>query len=183
MPRNIELKARIQATAAVHATAAEISQAPAEVLEQTDTFFPVPQGRLKLREIPDQPGELIFYERQDMPGPCASSYRIYRSDAPRELRDILAGSLGVRGIVRKTRHLYRTEGLRIHIDDVEGLGTYFEIEILLGPGEEAAEAQERADARAARFDIASDDLVDVAYIYLLEEAAGGGLPESGSVSS
>ncbi len=74
MPRNVEIKARIRDTNAVRARAAALADAPAVVLEQVDTFFNLPEGRLKLRVFPDEKGELIAYRRPNSAGPKTSEY-------------------------------------------------------------------------------------------------------------
>ncbi len=82
MPRNVEIKARVRDMNAVRVRAAALSDAPAVVLEQEDTFFNVPDGRLKLRVFPDGKGELIAYRRPDSVGPKTSEYFVYRTPHP-----------------------------------------------------------------------------------------------------
>src|SRR5512137_1239926 len=98
MPRNVEIKARVRDADAVRARAEALSDRPAVVLDQEDTFFRVPEGRLKLRVFPDGKGELIAYRRPDAEGPKTSEYFVYRTSQPAQLALLLTRALGVRGI-------------------------------------------------------------------------------------
>jgi adenylate cyclase len=68
MPANIEIKAVLTDSVSAHAIATRLSGAPAEVVDQTDIFFPCAGGRFKLRVRGPNDGELIFYDRPDGPG-------------------------------------------------------------------------------------------------------------------
>src|SRR5204863_8692897 len=105
MRRNIELKARCRDLAAAGAAAIQIGAAPQRVLVQTDAYFHVPQGRLKLREIEGEPAELIFYQRADSTTSRDSHYEISPVPNPASMMAALGGALGVRAIVRKRRAL------------------------------------------------------------------------------
>ena len=74
MPRNIEIKARVDDLDALAARVAAIATSGPTAIAQDDTFFPCPAGRLKLRELADGTGQLIFYQRADEEGPKASFY-------------------------------------------------------------------------------------------------------------
>lgn len=176
MPTNVELKARARNLAKLIETAARLSDSPPVRLDQDDTFFATPAGRLKLRVIDStdgggRRGELIFYTRADAPGPRESAYIIASTPEPDPLRDVLAAALGIAGRVRKTRTLYLAGQTRIHIDDVEGLGAFVEIETVLRPGQRSDEAAAITDRVAAALDIREADLVDRAYVDLLRDAA------------
>jgi adenylate cyclase class IV len=167
MATNIEWKARAHNPEYQRTLAERRAGCPPEVLEQVDTFFPVPRGRLKLRQLAPDRGELIFYERPNQPGPKQSNYSVVPTSEPAALRGILAQALGVRGEVRKRRRLYLVGQSRIHLDDVEGLGTFLEVEVVLAPGQDLAEGERiAADLRRA-LDVRAEDLVDRAYIDLL----------------
>ena len=176
MPTNIELKARAHDVAKLIETASRLSDAPPVRLDQDDTFFATPSGRLKLRVIDatdgsDRRGELIFYTRADAPGPRESAYIIASTPEPDSLRDILAAALGTAGRVRKRRMLYLAGQTRIHIDDVEGLGAFVELETVLRPGQGSDEGAAITDRIAAALGIRSVDLVDRAYVDLLRDGA------------
>ncbi len=169
MPRNVEIKARVRDMSAVRARAAAMSDAPSIVLAQEDTFFNVPDGRLKMRIFPDGRGELIAYRRPDSVGPKTSEYFVYRTPHPEQLADLLTRSLGIRGVVRKRRLLYLVGQTRIHLDEVEGLGTFLELEVVLDDGQPDAEGETIARRLLADLGVRAEDRVAAAYIDLLEE--------------
>src|SRR5437879_4211110 len=103
MARNIEVKARISELTTVRAKVASLASVPVEVLEQTDTFFVVPNGRLKVREFRDGSGELISYERPNEQGPKESQYSRFACTNARALSVILSRVLPARGTVVKRR--------------------------------------------------------------------------------
>ena len=101
MPRNIEIKARIDSVEAMLPVAQALADAPLQTIAQDDTFFVCAQGRLKLRDFGDGSGELIHYERADADGPTLSDYICVPTSDPSALRDALTRALGVSGRVRK----------------------------------------------------------------------------------
>jgi predicted adenylyl cyclase CyaB len=141
------------------------------VLEQEDTFFSVPEGRLKLRVFPDGKGELIAYRRPDAVGPKTSEYFVYRTAHPEILSALLDRSLGVRGVVRKRRLLYLAGPTRIHLDEVEGLGAFLELEVVLADGQPEAEGEAIARRLLSDLGVRDEDRVAAAYIDLLEAEA------------
>ncbi len=168
MPRNVEIKARVRDMDAIHARAAALSDAPAIVLEQEDTFFHVPDGRLKLRVFPDGKGELIAYRRPDAVGAKTSEYFVFRTPHPDALKRLLTEALGVRGIVRKRRLLFLIGQTRIHLDEVEGLGTFLELEVVLSDGQPEAEGETIARRLLVDLGVRDEDRIAAAYIDLLE---------------
>ncbi len=140
MARNIEIKARVASLAAVESLAAALSGKEPVAIAQDDTFFACPDGRLKLRAFSDGTGELIFYRRADDTGPKESFYVISPTSSPDTLRDALGLAYGVIGRVRKQRLLFMAGRTRIHLDRVEGLGEFLELEVVLRDGESARPA-------------------------------------------
>src|SRR3974377_677953 len=98
-----------------------MSDPPVVVLEQEDTFFNIGRGRLKLRESSAGHVELIYYERQDTPGPRRSNFLISPTTEPESLKEVLTAAFGIAGVVRKRRWLYHAGQTRIQLDEVEGL--------------------------------------------------------------
>ena len=168
MARNVEIKARMRNPDRIRSVLDRLVDSPPELLEQTDTFFSVPNGRLKLRVQPGR-SELIYYERPDTPSAKRSCYFVARIDEPDLLRAILAESIGLRGTVEKRRLLYRVGRTRVHLDEVVGLGSFLEIEVVLDEGEAVEDGIATANRLMERLGIAKDDLVASAYIDLLEE--------------
>lgn len=166
--RNVEIKAKVRDWDEVAARAEALSGTAGEVLEQEDVFFSVTEGRLKLRTFPDGRGELIAYDRPDCAGATTSHYRIFRTGEPENLKSVLAQGMGIRGIVRKRRILHWVDSTRIHLDDVEGLGRFLELEVVLRDGESEACGVGVADRLLEALGIAEADRIDCAYIDLLE---------------
>jgi len=167
MARNVEIKARARDFARQTRLVKALATAGPEHLEQRDVFFRVPNGRLKLRYLAPDRGELIAYERPDQTGPKTSSYDICPSDTPGLLETVLTRSAGVIGVVAKRRTVYFYENVRIHLDVVEGLGSFLELEVVLAADDDPASGRELAEALMASLDIGSADLIDCAYIDLL----------------
>lgn len=172
MPANIEIKARVADPETLLAAAKNLVGAEPEIIKQTDTFYRVATGRLKVREFADGTGELIFYQRPDAEGPKTSDYAISRTTDGAALQKLLTAALPVRGVVRKTRRLLLAGRTRIHLDEVEGLGSFMELEVVLEDGEDPAAGQAEADELMKELGIGSADLVSGAYIDLLEKKPG-----------
>ncbi|XP_064559200.1 uncharacterized protein LOC135442854 [Zonotrichia leucophrys gambelii] len=138
-----------------------------QVLLQTDTFFRVPRGRLKLRRTQDGRGELIFYERPDSAGPKLSKFSITPTADPEGLQAVLSQSLGVLGTVRKERLLFLLGQTRLHLDRVQGLGDFLELEVVLRPEQSEEDRQRVALELLQEFGIGEQDLISGAYLDLL----------------
>lgn len=168
MPANIEIKARVRDFAGLRTRAAKLSDTPVEVIPQVDTFFNVPQGRLKLRVLAPDRGQLIYYQRLDQGGPKRSDYHLAETSNPGSLRHVLELAYGIRGVVKKTRYLYLAGQTRIHVDDVEGLGQFMELEVVLHEGQGDAEGQAIAEGLMASLGVERGDLLEGAYMDLIE---------------
>jgi len=168
---NVEIKAKLADINKTNALAAKLTQSDGEQITQCDTFFHCDTGRLKLREFGDGTGQLISYHRSDAAEATPSDYLIYPTDSSEALRLTLSKTLGVRGVVQKTRQLYLLGRTRIHVDEVRDLGAYFELEVVLEEGEDTVLATAEANALMTQFNIRNEDLVHVAYIDLLAEKA------------
>lgn len=129
--RNVELKRRCPDLEAVRRAAVALGARDMGILRQRDTFFNAPGARLKLRDFGDGRAELISYRRPDTADARGSDYRICAVADPAALVGALSDALGVCGVVQKTRHLFLHGHTRIHLDAVEGLGTFVELETVL----------------------------------------------------
>ncbi|MGB9198818.1 MAG: class IV adenylate cyclase [Terriglobales bacterium] len=172
MPRNLEIKAALRDRAAAMAVAARLADSGPEVTFQEDVFFPCEDARLKLRTVHSSSGaapqgELIRYRRDDLAEVRCSNYSIARTPDPQILRDILSGTLGVIGIIKKTRTLYLAGQTRIHIDRVEGLGDFLEFEVVLRENQSEDDGKHIAKHLLADFGIDARDLIAEAYVDLL----------------
>jgi predicted adenylyl cyclase CyaB len=123
---------------------------------------------LKLRIQNPERGELIYYERPDQGGPKRSDYHLAETADPENLKIALSLALGVRGVVRKTRYLYMAGQTRIHLDDVEDLGYFMELEVVLKSGQSDAEGQAIAQDLMRRLGIREEALLEGAYVDLIE---------------
>jgi adenylate cyclase class IV len=167
MPRNIEIKARIDSIEALLPRAAALADQGPTVILQDDTFFRCPSGRLKLRTFEDGHGELIFYRRADRQGPKESFYLCTPTPAPDTLRQSLELAYGPAGRVRKRRTLFLVGRTRVHLDQVEGLGHFLELEVVLAEDEPADAGVHEARQLMQRLGIGPQALVEGAYVDLL----------------
>lgn len=169
MARNIEIKAKIPSVEALLPRAAVLAdEGPVEIL-QDDTFFRCEGGRLKLRTYAGGTGDLVFYRRADEAGPKESFYLLSPTASPDTLREALTAAYGQAGRVRKHRTLFLAGRTRIHLDEVEGLGSYLELEVVLREGEQAEAGVAEARALLDRLGVGAADLVEGAYLDLLRE--------------
>jgi predicted adenylyl cyclase CyaB len=172
MARNIEIKARTNEFEQLRERAAALAPEAPLIFRQQDFFYEVPTGRLKLRQFDDgTPSELIFYQRDDRDGPKVSYYSRSPVTNPEAMHALLAQALTTRGIVTKERHVYLVGRTRIHLDRVDGLGDFVELEVLLGQHDDEAGGEKEAHEMFARLGVAQSDLVPVAYVDLLTEPA------------
>ena len=168
MARNVEVKARIDSVEALLPQARALADGNAERSEQDDIFFACTHGRLKLRDFGDGSGELIHYERADSSGPKLSDYvRAPTSDAA-ALREALSRAHAVIGRVRKTRWLLRVGQTRVHLDRVEGLGDFMELEVVLLPSQSVDEGAAVAEALMAQLGVPAAHRLAGAYLDLLQ---------------
>ena len=174
MARNIEIKARVADIAALAARAAAVADSGPVEIAQDDTFFRCHNGRLKLRAFDDGRGELIFYHRLDADGPKVSFYVLSPTSSPDTLREALTLANGQEGRVVKHRTLFLVGRTRVHLDRVQGLGDYVELEVVLSDDEAEDEGIREAHALMARLQVTPDCLVQGAYHDLLRARAGAG---------
>jgi predicted adenylyl cyclase CyaB len=165
--RNVEIKARLRDLEGTRRLAERIADGAPEDVEQTDTFFRVAEGRLKLRERTGGDAELIYYRRPDATGPKESQYETVRVADAGRLRELLAAALGVAGRVVKRRRVYRAGRTRIHLDDVRDLGAFLELEVELAKEEPMEAGVREADRLMAALEVGEDALVAGAYVDLL----------------
>lgn len=130
---NVELKLELRDLALARSICRTIGAAHIATLEQTDTYYNVPSGRLKKRECRGEPTEYVFYDRPDKARARLSHFSIYTEQQALERFGV--SPLPVWVVVRKTRELYMLGGVRIHLDSVEGLGNFLEFEALVSPSQ------------------------------------------------
>ena len=171
MARNVEIKAAVSDPDAIRRRLSGIASGPPQIIEQLDTFFVVSAGRLKVRRFEDGSGELIAYERTNAAGPKTSNYSIVSCDDAARLVEILAHILPVRGQVVKQRELFLVDRTRVHLDQVEGLGSFVELEVVLRNNDSIEAGTREARDLMDRLGITRESLVADAYIDLIERRA------------
>jgi adenylate cyclase class IV len=157
LPSNIEIKARARNFEQIRSRAEKMSDTPVQIIPQEDIFFNVEKGRLKLRILSPDQSQLIYYTRPDQDGPKRSDYHITRSPDPQNLTRVLELAYGIRGVVRKTRYLYLVGQTRIHLED----------------GQSDADGQRIAEDLMFALGVESEDLIEGAYMDLLEKPSSG----------
>ena len=167
MARNIEIKARIESIEGMRTKVAALADhGPIELL-QNNTFFTCARGRLKLGALSATEGQLIFYQRANHMGPKESFFIIAPTAAPDSVRAALSLAYGQAGRVRTQRTVYVVGRTRVHLDRVEGLGHFLELEVVLAEGEPAGPGVEEAHKLMAALGITPAQLIEGAYVDLL----------------
>ena len=188
MRRNIELKMRCVDLPEAHRIAADLGAALDVVERQRDIYVPSRTGRLKLRQAwPDdlasspapqaragpgkrRRGELIWYRRGDEPRPRPSDYIVIAVEDDEALYAVLGEALGVTVEVDKRRAVYLYENVRIHIDDVAGLGGFVEFEAIVDATCDDRAALAKIERLHDAFGSACGQVVDVSYADLVRQA-------------
>jgi homotetrameric cytidine deaminase len=169
--RNVELKARDPDPARTLERALALGADDRGEIRQRDTYFSRARGRLKLRE--QETGgsplwdELIEYSRADSTDARTSTYRRVPVADVAPLREALDAAYGTLGTVTKRRRVLLWEGVRIHLDEVEGLGSYLELEAVAEVGSDLNAEHDKIERLRAEFGIEEDDLVATSYSDLL----------------
>jgi len=172
MRRNIELKVRLSRLEEARQIAQQLATDYLGVQQQTDTYFHCAIGRLKLREKDGAGAELIWYARPDEAGPKASDYQLVPTSAPTELKQALTSAWGQWLVVRKRREIFLYQNVRIHLDEVEQLGSFLEFEAVLEPKMDVQSGYDQLAELEQRFGIAAADRLEGSYSDLLAEQAG-----------
>lgn len=138
------------------------------VQQQVDTYFRCHRGRLKLRQIDGLSAQLVWYDRPDQKGPKPSQYLLVPVSNPETLKAALAAGLGIQRVVAKRREVFLAGNVRIHLDEVTGLGDFVEFEAALGPGIDQPAARAQVDRLVDQFTIGPGDLLAGSYADMLE---------------
>ena len=170
MARNIEIKARIERIEALIPVIASLADTGPFDLPHHDTFFNCPSGKLKLRAFSANAGELIYYQRPDLKGPKLSIYQISPTNSPDSLRNTLASAYGILGTVRKRRTLYLLGNTRFHLDHVDTLGDFLELEVVLSENQTASSGESFALELMAKIGVLPSQLISTSYLDLLHKS-------------
>jgi adenylate cyclase class 2 len=134
---------------------------------QVDTYFNVKNGRLKLREGHIE-NNLIYYERNDQPGPKGSDFQLINLPDATQLKGVLSRSLGIKIIVEKKRDIWFIGNVKFHIDEVPGLGSFAEIEASNKYADVSKEElQKQCDFYVKELGITGEELISISYSDML----------------
>lgn len=164
--QNLEVKVRHADLDAAREALGRLGAQFGAIEVQRDTYFRVPRGRLKLREIDGRVANLIWYERPDREGVRGSAYYLVPvADAP-AMRAALTAALGITGEVRKQREIHFWHNVRIHLDQVNGLGSFLEMEAVLASEPDEIASRERLHHLSAALGISAASQIASSYIDL-----------------
>jgi predicted adenylyl cyclase CyaB len=174
MPVNFEFKARSHNNEELERLLQSFHPRFAGEDIQTDTYFNVPVGRLKLREGTIEHA-LIHYQRSNFAGAKQSDVLLYQHQPDKTLKDILTNALGIKVVVVKRRRIWFVDHVKFHFDHVDGLGNFVEVEAIDWDGTQSvSKLQEQCAYYAALFQIKSECYVAESYSdMLLAEAVQG----------
>ncbi|MEO7265209.1 MAG: class IV adenylate cyclase [Ferruginibacter sp.] len=160
---NIEFKARIMNIKAAEEKLQQLN--PIFIGEdlQTDTYYNVPQGRLKLREGNIE-NALIYYERENLAGSKQSNVILYEHTPSSQLKSLIEKVHGIKTIVIKRRKIYFIDNVKFHFDHVENLGEFMEVEAIDKDGSiPVTMLQMQADKYSSFFEISPQDFIELSY--------------------
>ena len=164
--KNLEFKANCDSLDVFRERLARLQAEHRRTMKQLDTYFNVPQGRLKLREIDTDEAQLIYYERSDLAESRYSNYQVCGISEPMAFKQIATMAWGVKGVVEKQRELWMFGDTRIHLDEVRNLGQFVELETVIRDQTEE-EAQTEHQLVKDALGIKEEDLVSVSYSDLI----------------
>nr|XP_050041282.1 uncharacterized protein LOC126538482 [Dermacentor andersoni] len=180
MPSNVELKARLADRSCLLERVRPLARSHS-ALRQQDTYFGAARGRLKLRwqellaengDVQKETATLYFYDRPDTEGPKRSDYDFLQFSTIDEallLKRLLSRSMGVRGVVSKKRDLFLVGQTRVHVDTVEALGDFVELEVVLEEKQTTEEGQAIAKGLCKELGIDTSGLISGSYIDMLPQ--------------
>ena len=170
---NIEIKARYNNLENARSIAYKLQTDYLGVLHQIDTYFVTKSGRLKLREIDGEIAQLIPYSKKYRSGPMKSDYALLTVENPIQVKDLFNTLLGIEFVVDKKREVFLIGNVRVHLDEVVGLGSFVEFEAVYEDSspEERSNQVQRVHDLMKIFEIKNEDLLDLSYVdYLAPES-------------
>lgn len=165
---NVEIKARYPDLVRGEAVCRELGARDLGIDRQTDVYFRVSSGRLKLRFSTLGPSYLVSYQRANDAGPRDSRYDTLPVEEPEKLKSMLAGTLGIKIEVVKERHIFLHGNVRIHLDELPDLGSFVEFEAMVDDEAQVEAERERVNDLMARFGIDESQLIGVSYSDMIE---------------
>ena len=167
VPRNLEIKVRVADLAPARATAARLGARPAGVEVQVDRYYELEGGpRLKLRTVPGRPAELIRYRRLECDAVRTSDYEVTPVRDAAARRCLVPKTRPV-VTVRKRREVLLLDNVRIHLDEVDGLGRFLELEAVVDAAHDQAACRRRVAEITAALGLREADFIRASYAELL----------------
>ena len=159
----IEIKASLRDVRAAEKILTDFNARFIGADRQKDTYFRVAEGRLKLR-VGNIENALIYYKRADQAGPKRSDVTLYKTQPGDGLKDFLEQAIGVVSVVEKVRRIYFIDNVKIHLDEVVGLGSFIEIEAIDADGSIGiGRLREQCGRWMEAFGILQTDLLENSY--------------------
>lgn len=166
MPRNLEIKVKVDDVSLLEKVAIDLGAKFGGDFVQVDTYFDIADGRLKLREFDDgDEAELIFYQRDETNERRWSDYEVIPVCEAGKLKNLLLRIFGLKVVVEKRRKIYLYENARIHLDKVKNLGDFVEFEVIYK--DDAKQAEELLEFLIRRFNLKQENFILVSYSDLL----------------
>ncbi len=166
--QNLEIKAKYNDLQHAEKVAIQINAVKKWTRIQKDIYFVTPNGKLKLRVVDSAACDLIYYNRPDNKKAEISNYKIYKTQKPHELLEILTEFFSLDITVEKTRTLYIFKNVRIHLDSVNQLGSFIEFEAVLDEKNDLNVSSDHLDFLSEKFNISDNQLVNTGYFELLK---------------
>lgn len=165
----VELKARVDDLTAFRNKLIRYGAKQKGVFHQIDTYYEVPKGRLKLREVEGKAdAELIYYERENVTVPKRSSIFILTIPKPQTFKQILERIMKITTIVDKVREIYLYESIQVHLDRVKSLGSFIEFELVSSQdADQQKKDQLRLEKLREKLDISPERLERLSYSDLI----------------
>lgn len=167
--QNVEFKAELRDPQLARIICRHLGATHIATLEQRDTYFRVPDGRLKKRETKGEPTEYVFYHRQNRARPRLSHFTIYSEE--QALQRYGSRPLPVWLTIEKKRDLWMYQSVRLHFDEIESLGRFFEAEALVTPRVHVGRAHRRVNKIRDRFAPALGEIISVSYSDMIARQA------------
>jgi adenylate cyclase, class 2 len=167
---NVEFKAELLNLETARAICARLGARHQGLLRQRDTYYRLSGQRLKRRECPGRPAEWIRYGRPDVAGPRVSEYELFSDGEAAARMGTDPGQPWA--TVAKVRDLYLLANVRIHLDEVEGLGSYLEFEAMVVGDHDRANCERAVENLRGAFASVLGRAVAVGYADLLAAAEG-----------
>lgn len=161
--KNIEFKAKVKSLSSIEKKIVKLGAIFKGEFKQVDTYYNVPKARLKLRETAGEESSLIYYNRENIVGHRESNVIYYKHAPSQELMSILELQFGIKVKVNKVRKIYKLNNINLHIDDVDSLGTFVEVEAGKEKGMDDEHLSKQCDELFTALGLRKSDLVAVSY--------------------